>query len=112
VNTLALMHYVTPLPEPLVALRPPETVSRPAGVGRGFIPLGSLTLRGRGARGVMQDLLYPPDWWMRTYYGVPPHRSLFAVRWGLHVWRIVYWIGRRLVASSMPRATASAVGAD
>lgn len=101
VNGLALMHYVTPLPESLRVLRPPEALSPPPGVGRGFAPLSSVSLGG-GVGRALGDLLYPPEWWMRVYYGVPPHRSLFAVRWGLHLWRVAYWIGRRVVSSATP----------
>ena len=102
-NALALMHYVTPLPQSLRMLCPSELLSPPRGVGRGFTPLSSVVAPGGGVGRAIGDLLYPPEWWMRVYYGVPPHRSLFAVRWGAHLWRVAYWIGRRIVASAIPR---------
>lgn len=103
VNTLALMHFVTALPEALRALRPAESLGAPRGVGRGLTPLSSLEIRRRGVGRALGDLLYPPEWWLRLYYGVPPHRSLFAVRWQRHPWRIACWITRRVVASAVTR---------
>jgi hypothetical protein len=102
VNALALMHFITPLPASLRALRPPEPANPPSGVGRGLVPLGTATARGQSAGRVLRSLLYPPEWWMRAYYAVPLQRSLFPVRWGRHVWRVVYWSGHRLLSSSMP----------
>ena len=100
VNALALMHYVTPLPASLRTLQPPDEATPPAGVGWGITPLGTVAVRGRGVRRALRDLLYPSEWWMHAYYGVPPQRSLFPVRWGRHLWRIVYWTGRRVFASA------------
>jgi hypothetical protein len=102
VNALSLMHYVTPLPEPLRTMRPPEALGPPGGVGRGFIPLGSAFVRGRDPRVALRQLLYPPEWWMRAYYGVPVGRPLTAVHRSRHLYRLSYWIGRRLLASSVP----------
>lgn len=99
VNALALMHYVTPLPEALRAFRPSAEASPPAGAGRGFLPLRSLAHGTWSVRRFVRHLLYPPDWWMRVYYGVPPERSLFLTRWGRHLWGVVSRLGRRGVAS-------------
>lgn len=99
-NALALMHYVTPLPHSLRELRPPDTLRAPAGVGRGSLPLRSVG-RQNGWR-TLKHIVYPPEWWMRVYYGVPPGRSLTGVRWSRHIWRILYWLGRRVFAVSMP----------
>lgn len=99
VNALALMHYVTPLPESLRAFRPSPAATPPSDAGRGFLPLKSLAHGTWGARRLVRHLLYPPDWWMRVYYGVPPERSLFGTRWGRHLWGVVNRLGRRSVAS-------------
>lgn len=108
VNALALMHYVTPLPEALHAFRPSAEASPPSGAGRGFLPLRSLAHGTWGARRLVRHLLYPPDWWMRVYYGVPPERSLFGTRWSRHLLGVVNRLGRRGVASvpTVPRRAA------
>jgi hypothetical protein len=95
INTLSVMEYVTPLPEALAPVRPDAGARPPTGAGRGFPPLSTVTL-GRGRAGqALTALLYPSDWWMHAYYGVPPGRPLFLARWGRHVWRLAYWGLRR-----------------
>jgi len=96
VNTIALMHYVVALPAALEALRPPESVVAPAGVGQNLVPLATLQLRGKGLRQSIVELLYPSPWWMHAYYGVPVHRPLFRVRWGRHLATVAHWGLRRI----------------
>ena len=95
VNTLSLMEYVTPLPEVLAHVRPGPDARRPAGVGRGFPPLSTMRVSRNRAGKVASELLYPSEWWMRAYYGLPPGRPLFLTRWGRHIWRLAYWDLRR-----------------
>lgn len=95
VNTIALLDYLVPLPEPLQFLRPAPGTAAPAGVGEGFPQLSTVRL-GKGQRlQALRALLYPSEWWMRAYYGVPAGRPLAAVRWTRHVWRLAYWGLRR-----------------
>ena len=93
---LALMDHVNALPRSLQFLRASAVRPPPRGVGLGFPPLSSVAFkRGRTAK-VLSELVYPSEWWMRAYYGVPAERSLVAARWGRHVWRVGYWGIRRL----------------
>jgi hypothetical protein len=105
VNALALMHYLTPLPGSLERLRPSPDARVPCGVGEGFAPLSTIARR-TGVGGAFGDLLYPPEWWMRAYYGVPPHRPLFPVRWSRHLRRLASWGMRRALAASGPHPPA------
>ncbi|MEQ1911185.1 MAG: nucleotidyltransferase family protein [Vicinamibacterales bacterium] len=109
VNTIALMHYVVPLPAALDALRPPESVLAPAGVGQNLVPLATLQLRGKGLRQTVRELLYPSPWWMHAYYGVPVHRPLFRVRWGRHVRTVAYWGLRRIRTAWSPWSGAAPI---
>ena len=94
VNALTLLHYVTPLPASLGHFRPPARTTPPPGVGQGIAPLAAAAGRA-DARSLVGELLYPSEWWMRAYYGVPLHRSLAPVRWGRHLGRLVWWGVRR-----------------
>ena len=96
VNALSMMDYVTPLPAVLEPLRPAAEARPPTGFGRGFPPLSTVSFRGGRVKQPLTDLLYPSEWWMRAYYSIPPGRSLMAVRWGRHLWRLTYWGLRRL----------------
>jgi len=96
VNTIALLHYLVPLPAQLAALRPPDSAARPQGAGVGFSPLGSLRRDPRQWLSLWSTLLYPSPWWMHAYYGVPPGRSLAPTRWLRHAPRVAYWTWRRV----------------
>jgi hypothetical protein len=109
VNALTMMHYVTPLPKALRTIRPASGTRPPRGTGRGMIPLGSVVASGRGVRDLYGRLLYPPDWWMRAFYGVSS-RSLGATRWGRHLWRVAYWMGRRVFVSAGRWGSANPTG--
>ncbi len=102
VNALALMHYVTPLPESLAGLRPLAGVRVPADAGRGLVLPGAVITGGRSRRRTLRVLLAPPEWWLRAYYGVPAGRPLAHVRWSRHPGRLLYWFGRRLAARLIP----------
>jgi len=95
-NTIALMHYITPLPAALESLRPPVSAPAPAGIGHNLVPLATLSWRGQGLRHSVGELLYPSPWWMHAYYGVPVHSSLFRVRWGRHLGNVAYCGLRRI----------------
>jgi hypothetical protein len=95
VNALSLMDYVTPLPGVLKPLRPSAQARPPTGTGHGFPPLSTVSFKRGRATQAFTDLLYPAEWWMHAYYGIPPGRPLFPVRWGRHLWRLTYWGLRR-----------------
>ncbi len=94
-HALATCHWATPLSPALqqavgfVAGRPP------AKIGQEFVgwPRYALaTQRHKGVWGILRDTFWPPEWWLRFYYGLPPHSpALWWARlvrhplWVLHV---------------------------
>lgn len=98
-NALTLMDYITPLPTALEALRPATGVRRPTGVGAGFPLLSTVRfVPGRRVR-ALREVLYPSEWWMHAYYGVPPGRPLAVTRWTRHLPRLAAWRLRRMVGA-------------
>jgi len=101
-NTLSLLHLVTPLPRALArAPIPPPPATQ--GVGIGFAPLAT-TLRLSRLDDVWRGLLCPSDWWLRLYYGVRPTTSLFWYRWVRHPAHVGRWLARRVGIYSLWRA--------
>jgi hypothetical protein len=96
-NTIALLHYLAPLPAELHAVIRPPSARAPAGVGLTMTPLSVLarsTLRDR-----LHGLFAPPDWWLHASYGVAPGNSLLFTRLARHPARLMRWVGRRLIAA-------------
>ena len=94
INALRCLHYVIPLPAGLARYAPQPGSPAPARIGEAIRPLRAI-LAGGPPTNVMDELLNPPDWWLHAYYGVPPDRSLTAVRLGRHPWRVARWLGQR-----------------
>jgi hypothetical protein len=93
VNTLSLLHLVSPLPRELGRRPiPPPPVTQ--GVGVGFKPLAA-TLRSNHLAEAWRDLLCPSEWWLRLYYGIDPTTSLFWYRWVRHPVHLGRWLARR-----------------
>ncbi len=95
-NTLSLLHHVTPLPPPLLRHAAPAGESPPQGVAMTFKPFRQIMKRGRGSRAILRDVFYPSDWWLRLYYGLDETRPLFWCRWFRHPWRVGSWLAWRL----------------
>ena len=95
-NALALMGCLVPLPRRLRERLSSDIGREPAGVGRGVPPLGTLTDAPLGH--VVAQLLYPSDWWMHAFYGVPAGSDLTLTRWTRHASRLAWWLGRRTAA--------------
>jgi hypothetical protein len=94
INALRCLHYVIPLPAALARYAPPPGSPAPSRVGEAIRPLRAILAAGPPAR-VLGELFNPPGWWLHAYYGVPPDRSLAAVRLGRHPWRVARWLGQR-----------------
>lgn len=105
VNAVSLLHFVRPLPAALAFLAPPSDTAPPRGVGIGLPHLHRLASRAgpAAASAGLRALLYPSDWWMHMYYGVPAGRPLTATRWRRHMPTVARWVMRRL-GPQEPRA--------
>lgn len=100
-NTIALLHYLTPLPAELQSFVPPPAASAPGDVGLTMKPLSALVhLHGRDR---LRGLLAPSEWWLHANYGVRPGQSLVFVRTVRHPLRLGRWVGRRLLAALSAR---------
>jgi hypothetical protein len=93
-STLSLLHFITPLPLALLAQTPIKIGRPPQGIGLEFQgwPRSSLAAqRAKGSRRILQDTLFPSEWWLRLYYGLGSARPLFWYRWIVHPLRILRW---------------------
>jgi hypothetical protein len=94
-NALALCHWLIPLSEDLrrgAALNPGRP---PQGIGRDFQgwPRSSLAAqRIKGYGGIMRDSFFPPEWWLRFYYGLPSGPALWWGRLVRHPLHILGWV--------------------
>lgn len=96
-NTIALLHYVRPLPAELHPVVTPPSVPAPSGVGLTMKPLSALAQANWSGR--LRGLFSPSDWWLHANYGVPPDRSLLFARLFRHPLRLARWLVRRLIAA-------------
>jgi hypothetical protein len=93
-DTLSLLHFLTPLSKRVLSDAPITLGPAPQGIGDGFRgwPHSSLDAqREKGMRAIMYDTFWPSEWWVRLYYGVGSARSLFWYRWvrhPLHIFRL------------------------
>ncbi len=95
-NFLRLLDLVVPLPPALSRYRyRGEPVEHP---GRLVPTMTSALGRGRRFRGFI-ELLNPPRWWFRSYYGVGDGgRGEYRARLR-HVSRVSVWTGRRMLSA-------------
>jgi hypothetical protein len=95
INTLSLLHFLTPLSRKLLASAPIPLGPAPRGVGLDFEgwPRTSIAAqREKGAWGILRDTFAPPEWWLRLYYGLGSAAPLLATRWLRHPWHILGWV--------------------
>ncbi|GIK40841.1 MAG: hypothetical protein BroJett011_46740 [Chloroflexota bacterium] len=84
-NTLSLLHFLTPLSERLLVharLKPGKRP--PAGIGldfQGWPHSGLTEQRQKGYRRILRDTFWPSEWWLRLYYGLGSIRPVFWQRW-------------------------------
>ena len=86
-NTLSLLHFMTPLSEELLNQAPIKIGHSPQGVGeeyRGWPQTRRTHWRERGYRRVLRDTLFPSEWWLRLRYKLGSARPLFWYRWIRH----------------------------
>lgn len=109
-NCLRWLHFLSPWPEdtlrrlPFVLPKPPGEVGldyrgwpRRFFFGRRFVSL----------RGLVEDTLSPPDWWLRMFYGVGGPGSYSWNRWVRHPLHLVEWVGHFAVERLRTRSPGS-----
>lgn len=97
-NALRLVDFIIPLPANVRVHIKENKGPMPAGTGISILPLSTILRKPVKQR--ISDLLYPSNWWLRLYYGIPPDDSLFLTRWIRHPLQVLMWVTRRLRASS------------
>jgi len=96
INALRLVDYIIPLPENLRLHIPPNQRPMPAETGVSILPLSTILCDPTKQR--TKELLSPPNWWLRLYYGISPDDSLLLTRWVRHPWQVMLWVIRRMRA--------------
>jgi hypothetical protein len=96
-DTLSLLHFLTPLSAELLGLAGIKIGSAPQGIGMEFqgwprVPLG--TGGKRGSLRLLRDTLLPSEWWLRLRYALGSGRSLFWYRWVRHPLYMVGHVAR------------------
>ena len=99
-NALGLFHQLAPLSEDLLRAASINVGDLPGGMGdnlgwdfRGW-PRSSLAAqREKGYLGILWDTFYPPEWWLRLYYGLGRGPALWWGRMVRHPLHILSWVG-------------------
>jgi hypothetical protein len=94
-NMLSVLHFPTLLSEELLRYAPIKIGREPKDIGEHFQgwPGSSLAdQRQKGWRRILRDTFYPSEWWLRLYYGLGSHTSLFWRRWIQHPLCILAWV--------------------
>lgn len=93
-DTLSLLHWLTPLPQEALAQARLPLGTRPSGVGEDFDgwPRHALAAqRSKGWREVLRDTFWPSAWWLRLHSGLSAAAPLWRRRWLLHPLEIAGW---------------------
>jgi hypothetical protein len=96
VNILPALHFLTPFPESLVGKLGLNTNPRPKDVGCDFQGWPRRRLAGmqwKKRRAILMETLFPPEWWLRLFYGVGGTRSWIWNRWVRHPLHLLEWVG-------------------
>jgi hypothetical protein len=101
-NTLALLHYLAPLPLPIATFAPQPHSAAPGGVGQNMPTLKQILTMPLAKTEKLKQILFPSPWWMHAYYGVPPGNPLGRVRYSRHLLRVCRWALRRGIAVGLP----------
>jgi len=99
-NTLSLLHFVTPLSEALLGKAPVETGRQPQGIAVDFEARPQIRLahwRRKGYWRVLRHASFPSELWLRMYYVLDTTRWLFWYRWVRHPLEMLRLFGPRLL---------------
>lgn len=99
-NTLSLLHFMTPLSKTLLSQVPLEIGRAPQGIGEDFQgwPRSSLAAqRKKGYQRILCDTFLPSEWWLRLYYGLGSAHPVFWCRWVRHPLHILGWVKQLLL---------------
>jgi hypothetical protein len=86
-DTLSLLHFMTPLSDELLREASIRIGHTPRGIGvdyQGWPRTRRADWRERGYRRVLRDTLCPSEWWLRLRYTLGSARPLFWYRWVRH----------------------------
>ena len=95
IHTLALMNFLTPLSETLIACAGVAVGTEPRGIWDDFTKMPRTTPEEQFSRGYIRALrlgFFPSEWWLRLYYGVGATKPL---RWH-HRGQHFAYLARRL----------------
>jgi hypothetical protein len=99
-NTLSLLHFMTPLSDELLSKAPIEIGHAPRQIGmeyQGWPKVQPVRWREGGYRHVLCATLFPSEWWLRLRYKLGSTHSLFWCRWVRHPLHILGHIVRVLL---------------
>jgi hypothetical protein len=97
IDTLSLLHFMTPLSEELLDRAGIEIGRAPQQIGeeyQGWPRVNRSVWRARGGLRVLHDTLLPSEWWLRLRYRLGSSRSLFWYRWIRHPLHILGHVAR------------------
>jgi hypothetical protein len=86
-NTLSLLHFMTPLSDSLLSQAAISLGHAPQGIGvefQGWPKILVTRWRETGYRHILHDTLLPSEWWLRLRYQVGSARPVFWYRWVRH----------------------------
>jgi len=99
-NTLSLLHFMTPLSDDLLSRAAISLGRAPQGIGvefQGWPKIRPACWREKGYRRVLRDTLFPSEWWLRFHYQVGSAGPLFWYRWVRHPLHILGHIVRAVL---------------
>lgn len=97
INTLSLLHFMTPLSDELLDIARIKIGRAPKRIGtefQGWPRTKKRQWQEKGYRRIVHDTLFPSEWWLRLRYGVGSVRPLFWYRWVRHPLHILGHIAR------------------
>ena len=99
-DTLSLLHFMTPLSDELLSVAPINIGRAPQGVGveyQGWPTAGVAHWPEIGYRRALRNTLLPSEWWLRLRYKLGSDRPLFWYRWLRHPLYILGHVIRALL---------------
>jgi hypothetical protein len=99
-DTLAVLHFATPLSQELLATAGVKVGHAPKDIGReyqGWPQTRPREWRRRGYSRVLCDTLFPSEWWLRLRYKLGSTRPLLWSRCVRHPFHILGHVGRTLL---------------